>query len=190
MSNVFNTGDKVIGNAKANMYRIPSEGVVATVVAPYSKDRMFVQVCEGGNAYLVRVDCFDKYVVPPKDKKVVITTDGNTTLARYYEDNVVVAKAEAKCSPEDTYDFTTGAVIAFSRLIEKAPVSKLFRFNKGDTVRIKSNTCWHFYHIGDVITLTEIHSIASGVTRWRFTKDGIKCAGFITENDIELIKDR
>lgn len=49
------------------------------------------------------------------DPKIVITTDGNKTLARLYENNKVVRTAEAKCSP----NFETGAKLAFERLIEK-----------------------------------------------------------------------
>ena len=49
--------------------------------------------------------------------KIVITHDGKTTLARLYEDNKVVKSATAKCSPDDTFDFETGAKLAFERLI-------------------------------------------------------------------------
>lgn len=51
-------------------------------------------------------------------KKIVITTDGTETHARLYEENKLVKTATAKCSPEDTFDFATGARIAFIRLFE------------------------------------------------------------------------
>lgn len=50
--------------------------------------------------------------------KIVITSDGKTTLARLYEGKKVVKSAEAKCSPDDEFDFTKGAKIAFERLTE------------------------------------------------------------------------
>ena len=52
-------------------------------------------------------------------KKIVITTDGTETLARLYEENKLVKTATAKCSPEDTFDFVTGARIAFIHLFEE-----------------------------------------------------------------------
>lgn len=51
------------------------------------------------------------------NKKIVITTDGKETLARLYEGNKVIKKATAVCFPDDTFDFETGAKIAFDRLI-------------------------------------------------------------------------
>lgn len=51
------------------------------------------------------------------DEKIVITTDGAETLARLFDGNKVVKTATAKCSPADTFDFATGAEIAFNRLM-------------------------------------------------------------------------
>lgn len=50
------------------------------------------------------------------NNKIVITTDGISTLARLYDGNNVIKSAEAKCSPDDEFDFSTGAKIAFERL--------------------------------------------------------------------------
>ena len=52
-------------------------------------------------------------------KKIVITTDGKTTLARLYEGSKVIKSTEAKCSPDDAFDFKKGAEIAFDRLFEE-----------------------------------------------------------------------
>lgn len=52
-----------------------------------------------------------------KDQKIVITTDGKETLARLYEDNNVIKTATARCAPDDTFDFATGAKLAFDRLM-------------------------------------------------------------------------
>jgi hypothetical protein len=60
---------------------------------------------------------FAESLVPYKKlHKILITTDGKTTLARLYEDNKVVKRAEAKCSPDDEFDFLIGAKLAFERL--------------------------------------------------------------------------
>jgi hypothetical protein len=55
-------------------------------------------------------------------QKIVITTDGKTTLARLYDGKNVVKSAEAKRSSEDAFDFMTGAKIALERL--NAPEEK------------------------------------------------------------------
>lgn len=49
--------------------------------------------------------------------KIVITTDGMETLARLYEGNNVIKTATARCAPDDTFDFATGAKLAFERLM-------------------------------------------------------------------------
>lgn len=54
-----------------------------------------------------------------KEQKIVITTDGKITLARLYEDNKVVKRAEAKCCPSDTFDFKVSAELALSRVLEQ-----------------------------------------------------------------------
>jgi len=56
---------------------------------------------------------------PISDNKIVITTDGKTTLARLYEGNKVVKSAQAICSPDDDFDFGYGARLAFDRLMDK-----------------------------------------------------------------------
>lgn len=54
--------------------------------------------------------------------KIVITTDGRKTLASLYDGENVTKRAEAKCAPEDAFDFNTGARLAFDRLM--APSNK------------------------------------------------------------------
>ena len=53
------------------------------------------------------------------EKKIVITSDGEKTLARLYDGNKIIKTATAKCSPDDKFDFETGATIAFERLFDK-----------------------------------------------------------------------
>lgn len=56
-------------------------------------------------------------LVPAIANKIVITVEGNTTLARLYSGKKVIKSAEAKCSPCDTFDFMTGAKLAIERLL-------------------------------------------------------------------------
>ena len=54
------------------------------------------------------------------ENKIVITSDGEKTLARLYDGNKVIKTTTAKCSPDDNFSFETGAKIAFERLIDYA----------------------------------------------------------------------
>lgn len=51
-------------------------------------------------------------------KKVVITINQKHVTARIYDDNTMVAKGVATCSPEDKFDFRTGAELAIKRAFE------------------------------------------------------------------------
>jgi hypothetical protein len=68
------------------------------------------------------------------NKKIVITTDGKTTVATLYDGDKVVKEAKADCSPEDKFDFTQGAKLAFERLthVFKFEVGKQYQY--GDLV--------------------------------------------------------
>ena len=52
------------------------------------------------------------------NEKIVITTDGTTTTAKLYNGKEVIKSAEAKCSPQDKFDFKHGVGIAISRLLD------------------------------------------------------------------------
>lgn len=52
-----------------------------------------------------------------RDMKIIITARGPVTTARLMDGKRTVRTAEAKCSPDDEYDFETGARIAFGRLM-------------------------------------------------------------------------
>lgn len=63
--------------------------------------------------------CYADTLEPVRDNnKIVITTDGKTTTAKLYDGKKFVKSAEAKCSPDDEFDFERGAGIAISRLLE------------------------------------------------------------------------
>lgn len=53
-----------------------------------------------------------------RENKIVITSDGEKTLARLYDGNKIIKTATAKCSPDDKFSFETGAKIAFERLFD------------------------------------------------------------------------
>ncbi len=80
-------------------------------------------------------------LVPVIGKKIVITTDGKTTLARLYEDEKVVKTAKAKCAPEDEFDFEIGAKTAFDRLF-KANTKPIYYSGKVVCVKARSNAAY------------------------------------------------
>lgn len=55
------------------------------------------------------------------DFKIVITTEGNTVLARLYDGKKVIEVAKATCSKDDKFVFATGAQLAFDRLLGNEP---------------------------------------------------------------------
>lgn len=54
-----------------------------------------------------------------EERKIVITTDGKTTRAAFYDGHKLIREAKAMCSKEDAFNFETGAKIAFERLTAK-----------------------------------------------------------------------
>lgn len=64
-------------------------------------------------------------IKPEKQPVIVITSDGKTTTATKRLGKKVIRSATARCSGDDTFDFNTGAKIAFERLlVEEWPVPK------------------------------------------------------------------
>lgn len=72
------------------------------------------------------------------DFKIVITTDGNTVLARLYEGKKVLEEAKATCSKDDKFVFGTGAQLAFDRLLGNEP--KKEEWFTGKMVRVHDLT--------------------------------------------------
>ncbi len=121
------------------------------------------------------------------ENKIVITSDGVTTLARLYDGKKVIKSAEAKCSPDDEFDFAKGAKLAYARLMGEEAETE-YRFKAGDKVKIIKNTCCHGYSIGRIVTLKEHHEYCdpkAQVPSWCVCEGG----WFVDEADIELSKE-
>ena len=102
------------------------------------------------------------------EQKIVITADGNVTLARLYDGKTVIKSATAKCSPDDKFDFATGARIAFDRLIgeEKTEQEQKWRVvnrkaKVGDYIRIKGKP-FYFNHDGEIL---KVDAVAKTIVR-------------------------
>ena len=126
----FKVGDKVrvVSNDGFPAHHFAIGAVVEVLRVEYD-DSLY---CRLGDH---RDDLFTQYVDPrdvaPLLRKIVITTDGETTTARMFQGKELVKSATAKCSKSDTFDFETGAALAMERLLgeeeKKAP-----KFSKAD----------------------------------------------------------
>lgn len=121
----FKVGDIVKANKESNdRYGITNErnGFVGKVTKVYY-DYIFVQGLKSKHRSIledvwnVEERFFD--LVQPKKQELHITVDGNRTIAVLKVDGNVVKRAEAKCNPSDTFDFKTGAELAFKRIFEE-----------------------------------------------------------------------
>lgn len=105
--------------------------------------------------------------VTDANRKVVITVDENQTLARIYENNKVVAKGIAICSPDDTFDFKVGSELAMSRAMEALEAMKP-KQNKQEWIVVNRNPragcyvrivhpCYSFTKKGDVLKVCSVN---------------------------------
>lgn len=53
--------------------------------------------------------------------KIVITSDRKRVIAKLYNDKGLIKSAEAKCCPDDKFNFEFGATLAMSRLFGREP---------------------------------------------------------------------
>lgn len=100
---------------------------------------------------------YEKPEILPKEPKIVVCRDGNRVTASCYEDGKKVATGVAKCSTEDTFDFATGARIAFDRLMVKNPsISREEIYNEtkkilsaaDDSKRVVALSTWTMFELG------------------------------------------
>lgn len=144
----FNVGDRVIGNDAANKrYTITRKGWRGVVTKIISGDCIYVKgpTPEGRDfEYSVNPGCFDLL----EGNKIVITRDGKTTTARLFNGKELIKKAEAKCSPEDKFDFMVGAKLAMDRLEDK-PEAREPKYKVGQYVKITGRNYYgHCLEIG------------------------------------------
>lgn len=161
----FKTGDRVIAK-KGAPYAVTTNGWIGTVTSvnyPFIKVTGDEFPSRGGGA-IVEAKYFD--LLP--DEKIVVTANGKTTTAKLYNGKAVVKTAEAKCSPDDEFNFLTGAHLAVSRLCgvdsnvkSSEPECKI---KPGDFVKIIHNESNNF----PLGTIVEVNAVMS---------DLLKCYG-------------
>lgn len=93
---------------------------------------------------LVPVVQYKKPEILSREPKIVVMRDGIRVTASWYEGGKKVAAGVAKCSPEDTFDFATGARIAFDRLMCKDDSSS----TADDSKRVAALSMWTRFELG------------------------------------------
>lgn len=118
---------------------------------------------------------------------VEIQFDGNTTRATLIKDGREVKSAEARCSPEDTFDRGEGAKVAVERLFEKKRKERKPKERKpkiGDKfVAVgSSGDMHHAFDIGTIVTLILLQD--DGYSRYQ---DNFGFCQFVSDRDVKPV---
>lgn len=131
--NDFKVGDIISGIA-GNGYSITNENMKKAEVIKTGLgttcSKMEIKILshdiknEIGNSFYVQ-NTSSKFNYIPKSQELHITTDGYKTYGIYKEDGKVVKREEARCHPDDTFDFKIGADTVINRIFHKEePIKK------------------------------------------------------------------
>lgn len=113
------------------------------------------------------------------NQEIHITTDGKTTYAVLKQNGKVLSRSEAKCHPDDKFDFETGAKIALDRLEIKKEVKQPENpFKPGDIVEYISDEVSQFDSTwfppkgtrGEILEVYDHKSAVSDCVRVRWEK--------------------
>lgn len=157
----FKVGDKVIAK-KSTPYNVTTNGWTGEVISVNPNSGYIKVESEHDEHYTGCFDVNPKYfdLLPNKtNEKIVVTTDGKTTTAKLYNGKTVVKTAEAKCSPDDEFDFLVGAYLAVSRLCGVDSSTKEdepeFKIKPGDFVKVIRTECHHF-PLGSIVQVKTV----------------------------------
>ena len=87
----------------------------------------------------------ERYLAPAKSNRIVIYTDKKDPSKVIAKDISTGKTGVAKCSPEDTFDFYTGAKLAMERLLGVEKMGTEEKIEIGDTVEFISCAVSIFY---------------------------------------------
>lgn len=145
-------------------------------------------------------------------RKIVITTDGATTRAALYDGHKIIRESKAMCSKEDTFDFETGAKIAFEKLTAKPEESKHKKalkplntkifvidghsdFKSGHIYEIKDgkinldNGC-KYPVCGSLYSMDDVHKYFNGKNDSKYNSVGEGLSGFSTKKQVVVMEVR
>lgn len=84
-------------------------------------------------------------------QEIHITTDGiKNTYAVLKENGKVVKKVQAKCHPDDPFNFEIGSALVMERLFPKVKEAKRSA-KKGEYVKVTRRECGHHFAIGEIV---------------------------------------
>lgn len=150
--NKFKIGDRVIAK-KITPYSVTTNGWVGKVTEIQRSG--LIRVSDGSCGYVVNPKYFD----PLHEEKIVVMTDGKTTTAKLYNGKTVTKTAKAKCSPDDEFNFLTGAHLAVSRLCGVESITQNDepeeKIKPGDFVKVVKTECHHF-PLGSIVQVKGI----------------------------------
>ena len=134
IANKFNVGERY----KVGYESLLEAGNIIEITC-IDRDRVYYKTIVAVDGGKVR-DGFDarsafaKNLIPvtEENEKIIIIRDGKKVTARKYVNEQLVNSAVARCAPEDTFDFDTGARIAVHRLLNIKEVSQDEKTNMFD----------------------------------------------------------
>lgn len=144
------------------------------------------------------------------ENKIVITTDGTTTRAALYDGHKLIREAKAICSKDDTFDFGTGAKIAFERLTAKPtepkpkkelkPLNtKIFvidgysDFKSGHIYEIKDgkiidNEGWQYPYEGSFYNMNDVHKYFNGENNVKYNSVGDVLGNYTSYKQVKVME--
>ena len=142
IANKFNVGERY----KVGYESLLEAGNIIEITCVDS-DRVYYKTIIAVDGDKVR-DSFDarseftKNLIPyaEENEKIIIIRDGQKVTARKYLNEQLVNSAVARCAPEDTFDFDTGARIAVHRLLNIKEVSQDEQTNMFDGLTFGQTT--------------------------------------------------
>ena len=113
-------GLRWVAGQEATEYRPDSYGEELCITSGFHKDNRleYSRACFYSDHNWQVVD-FSVFIGQPASHSVVITFEGDTTIAELVKNGKTVKKVEAYKHPADKYDRKVGAVVAVERLFEK-----------------------------------------------------------------------
>ena len=141
MQHEYKVGDKVIIDYCniENLVQLKGKDVVGVIrhIMDSKSDTRYLVTSEACSSGLYcAIKCLACELDTNETDKIVITHDGKTTTAKLYNGKDVVKTATAKCSPEDKFDFITGANLAMERLVKEVKPISVGGFKVGDRVNL------------------------------------------------------
>ena len=194
----FKVGDKVVAKKKAP-YTHTTNGWVGTVTKT-RYGRLEGIYVEGKNkdgcpiGFWVEPRYFNLYseVAFAVDKIVIERTDEKTVEATAFnEGGDIIAKAKAKCSPEDTWNFYVGANLAVERLeaIVEEKKTKATSLN-AEIVCIKNSSGF----FKECFTVGKIYKVENGIFEcnhggvpYKYQKSDYDCKIFKSVKEINAV---